>query len=91
MPTYIDFYCQFDVSQLETICRMRKLPKGSWIEMVLKLAAEDRQFEKEKVSAQQGGSEVGQLAREVAAVALGSERRETLEEDEAEGGRSSGR
>ncbi|KAF1360730.1 hypothetical protein EJ07DRAFT_176776 [Lizonia empirigonia] len=86
MSDYISRYSEFETSQLETICRMRNLPKDSWIEMVMNLAAQDREFEQEQSASKQDGQskEVGELADEVAAVSLDVGPKEVLKQQESE-------
>lgn len=86
MSDYISRYSDFETSQLEIICRMRNLPKDSWIEMVMNLAAQDREFEEEQSASEQDGQseEVGELAGEFAAVSLDVGPKEVPKQQELE-------
>ncbi|KAF9691012.1 hypothetical protein EKO04_010948 [Ascochyta lentis] len=79
MPIDIERYNDFQVSQLETICRLRNIPKDSWVGMVIALAVQDQAIEAER-AAVKDANETEKLAREgIAGVSLDGDRRDTLE------------
>ncbi|KZM24844.1 uncharacterized protein EKO05_0003528 [Ascochyta rabiei] len=84
MPIDIKRYNDFDASQLEAICRMRNIPKDSWLGMVIALAIQDQSIETERAVTKEA-VKAEQLAREgVAAVSLDGKRREKLDGPDAE-------
>lgn len=51
MAEAVDCYTQFTITQIEAICRLRKIPiTTSYVEMILALVAQDQAIEAERAA-----------------------------------------